>query len=81
MHERIAQLAEEATYNMDFVKNDDVLQTSTGEITYEIPAEFIKTFAELIVRECANIAFDEYAVTDGADSGEYAILKHFGVEE
>lgn len=38
-------------------------------------------FAELIVRECANIAFDEYAATNGADSGESAILKHFGVEE
>ncbi len=38
-------------------------------------------FAESIVRECANIAFDEYAATNGADSGESAILKHFGVEE
>jgi len=38
-------------------------------------------FAELIVRECANIAFDEYAATNGAESGESAILKHFGVEE
>ncbi len=40
----------------------------------------IEKFAELIVRKCANIAFDEYAATNGADSGESAILKHFGVE-
>jgi hypothetical protein len=37
-------------------------------------------FAELIVRECAGVAFDEYAATNGAASGESAILKHFGVE-
>ena len=42
---------------------------------------FRKKFAELIVRECANIAFDEYATTNGTESGESAILKHFGVEE
>lgn len=40
-----------------------------------------KKFAELIVRECADVAFDEYAATNGAASGESAILKHFGVEE
>ena len=49
--------------------------------TCEEPEQYMDKFAELIVRECANIAFDEYAATDGADSGESAILKHFGVEE
>jgi hypothetical protein len=49
--------------------------------TCEEPEQYMDKVAELIVRECANIAFDEYAATDGADSGESAILKHFGVEE
>lgn len=48
--------------------------------TYESVAKARK-FAELIVRECAGVAFDEYAATNGAASGESAILKHFGVEE
>jgi hypothetical protein len=47
--------------------------------------EFVKCmsekFAELIVKECAGIAFDTYAESNGADSGESTILKHFGVEE
>lgn len=46
-----------------------------------IPEESLRKFAELIVRECADVAFDEYAATNGAASGESAILKHFGVEE
>lgn len=50
-------------------------------ISSHIPAGYTEKFAELIVRECANIAFDAYAATDGAESGELTILKHFGVEE
>lgn len=69
MNELIAKLAEEATYEMEF--GGDVLQTSNGEVTYEIPAGFIEAFAKLIVRECATLAFD----------GPGGILEHFGVEE
>ena len=70
MNEHIAKLAEEATYEMEF-GDDNVLQTSNGEITYEIPAGFIEAFAKLIVRECATLAYD----------GPSGILEHFGVEE
>ena len=70
MNERIAQLAEEATYEMEF-GGDDVLQTSNGEVSYEIPAGFIEAFAKMIIRECATLAFD----------GPGGILEHFGVEE
>jgi len=70
MNEIIAQFTEEATYNMEFNKEDSVLQTSNGEVTYEIPAGFIKAFAELLVRECASLAYD----------GPDGILEHFGVE-
>ena len=69
MNERIAQLAEEATYEMEFGGN--VLQTTNGEVSYEIPAGFIEAFAKLIVRECATLAYD----------GPGGILEHFGVEE
>lgn len=71
MNEIIARLAEEATYNMEFDKTDSVLQTTSNEITYEIPSAFIKSFAEMIVRECATLAYD----------GPGGILEHFGVEE
>lgn len=69
MNELIAKLAEEATYEMEF--GGEVLQTSNGEVTYEIPAGFIEAFAKLIVRECSTLAYD----------GPGGILEHFGVEE
>lgn len=70
MNERIAQLAEEATYEMEF-GGDNLLQTSNGEVTYEIPEGFIEAFAKMIVRECASLAYD----------GPGGILEHFGVEQ
>ena len=39
----------------------------------------LEEFAELIVRECAGIAFEEWQ--HSGTSGESAILKHYGVEE
>ena len=69
MNERIAQMAEDATHEMEF--GGDVLQTTNGEISYEIPAGFIEAFAKMIVRECASLAYD----------GPSGILEHFGVEE
>ena len=61
-----------------------MLERFAAQSLVEYDGELIfskEKFAELIVKECAKIAFDEYAATDGADSGESAILKHFGVEE
>jgi hypothetical protein len=85
MNERIAQLAEEATYKMEF--GGDVLQTSNGEVTYEIPAGFIKSFAKLLVQECATIVegfeiTQEVALDEYVDYEASVVLKeHFGVEE
>jgi hypothetical protein len=46
--------------------------------SWEEQTKFMERFAELIVKECANIA-DEY---DGAGSTIVSrIKKHFGVEE
>lgn len=70
MNERIRDLqiqafAECKTFEDDKIRTDEVFER----------------FAELIVRKCADIAFDEYAATNGESSGESAILKHFGVKE
>jgi hypothetical protein len=83
MNQRIRELAEQA--GADFMRriNYNNLEGKEYEedagVIFESNESFEK-FAELIVRECANIAFDAYAATNGADSGESAILKHFGVD-
>ena len=64
MNERIKQLAEQATtieYGAD---------RGFDRVTFDK-----EKFAELIVRECADIAADQSAIRP-----EYRIKKHFGVE-
>ena len=67
MNERIKQLAEQAgatvitTHGMEHVVDG----------CYVIGPARLEKFAELIVRECATLAFD----------GPNGILEHFGVEE
>ena len=70
MNERIQQLAEQAGWDNHHSKFDTR----------------IEKFAELIVRECADIAKG----VDGVEGGDYKsgrtwagidVLKHFGVEE
>jgi len=66
MNERIRELAEQAGYTplpgFDFAN--------------DLQEVFLKKFAELIVRECANVAADH----DALDIYE-EIREHFGVEE
>jgi hypothetical protein len=70
MNDRIRELAEQSFNNA----ND-------GSITnIKIPKEFIEKFAELIVRECAEIADDNYIHRGSRDCG-LAIRNHFGVDE
>jgi len=40
----------------------------------------IAKFAELIVRECGNIAFEHWALTHDTSPQE-VILRHFGIKE
>jgi hypothetical protein len=50
----------------------------------EIPNSFAEKFAELIVRECANVCRDQsntYALKTDRDNCAIAIEQHFGVEE
>lgn len=77
MNENISQLAEEATYIMIFDKEDSLLETTNGEITYQIPAAFILEFTKLIVEKCATL------VNDAHNDGQYPesmIKEYFGFE-
>ena len=61
MNDKLRQLAEQASH-----------QSPDGyPVTIPYSKDFAERFAELIVRECATLAFD----------GPNGILEHFGVEE
>ena len=68
MNERIKQLAEQAT-TIEY--GADRFCVIVDRVTFDK-----EKFAELIVRECADIAADQSAIRP-----EYRIKKHFGVEE
>ena len=73
MNERIRELADQAELT---------IRTSTG--TYMSHPEFNKKFAELIVKECAQVCRDQpnhYALKADRDNCAIAIEEHFGVEE
>jgi hypothetical protein len=69
MNERILELADKAVEDMP-----------SGP--WNIPDEFCKKFAELIVRECASKAWfvEQYGIGDGTPVSKQ-IKEHFGVEE
>jgi hypothetical protein len=75
MNPRIRELADQAELT---------IRTSTG--TYMSHPEFNKKFAELIVRECAQLARDtnledvEGGDNDVLRAAKQQILEHFGVE-
>jgi hypothetical protein len=66
MNERIKELERQA---VEYVNQQN---------TFDPRSEFSKKFAELIVRECADIG-QQYA--DGNYEVYNQILEHFGVEE
>jgi hypothetical protein len=69
MNERILELADKAVEDMP-----------SGP--WNIPDEFCKKFAELIVRECASKAWfvEQYGIGDGTPVSKQ-IKEHFGVKE
>jgi hypothetical protein len=72
MNERIIELAEQAGYTKDMF----------GIGHWDMPE--CQKFAELIVRECAQICQDQpnhYALKTDRDNCAVAIKEHFGVEE
>jgi hypothetical protein len=66
MNERIRELADKAIEDMPGAWN--------------IPDEFCKKFAELIVKECAHVGFNA-AYPDKGVVVLTAIKQHFGVKE
>ena len=79
MNERIQALAEQAGQESFDSEHTALLQVSTEHTMYEVPAGFIVKFAELIVRECGKVAFDDWCEGTNESSSEIAILKHFNV--
>ena len=71
MNERIKELNLQA---MSIVMNGNDPDSDVDKMY--IPSEFTKKFAELIVRECAQLADNSPQYIDGRE-----ILEHFGVEE
>jgi DNA integrity scanning protein DisA with diadenylate cyclase activity len=85
MNERIRQLAEQArNYALDEKRIYERVN-NTEQCMEEYREVYNKKFAELIVRECAEVGLD--SVEDGDDLDAIMkrvhnnILKHFGVAE
>ncbi len=71
MNSVIEQLAEQAAESVVAYDHDVMLRVEhESGATLEVPADFIFKFAQLIVQECASLAYD----------GPGGILEHFGVE-
>ena len=68
MNERIKELLTQAGFSFD----------ENGELN-TLAAKRVEKFAELIVRECAELANEETSLP--YDSYSEKIKKHFGVEE
>ena len=85
MNERIRELYEQAHEEQSPISGQGRL---TKDILWEQPKKFnLEKFAELIVRECADIALKKGMASPDTDfrTGSYVInqylLTHFGVEE
>ena len=83
MNERIKELAEQAKLKTELWNNPEPFVIYKEDVNY--PGGLEK-FAQLIVRECAQVSEDD--ITDGdacctntADRIARQIKKHFGVEE
>jgi len=70
MNERIKQLADEAA------KYSAIMALPTGESGDKL---FVEKFAELIVRECADVGAFGQGPTD-SELIKRGVLEHFGIE-
>lgn len=71
MNNLVKEFAQKAAEQVIGVEPEAIMITETDTAYIEVPSTFILAFAELIVRECATLAYD----------GPGGILEHFGVEE
>ena len=94
MNERIKELAEQAGAYVNEVYTPPVRSKTPGKIWedghIDWHEQFHKKFAELIVRECADVLVAEMNRLDGLDrvvsaqtmdTAQILIKQHFGVEE
>jgi hypothetical protein len=73
MNNRILEIAHQV-----LPREDDLIEADHKEYAYFFSSHELQQFAELIVRECADIATNRYQrLMDGGK----AIKQHFGVEE
>jgi len=82
MNERIQQLKESTRPEIDWEARHYV-ELNNGEKEKWMD-EWFEKFAELIVRECAQVCRDQpniYAMKADRDNCAIAIEEHFGVEE
>jgi hypothetical protein len=75
---KIKQLAEQAWDSLIDEMGDVV--SEDGRLNWDFLHAYDQRFAELIVRECANVA-DENYIHRGSRTCGLAIRLHFGVEE
>ncbi len=82
MNERIRELARQARYDSKNEKHY-LERVHNREITLDEYQEiYDKKFAELIVRECADVAKEtRWAVPPSQEQIARGIQQHFGVEE
>jgi hypothetical protein len=70
MNERIRELMAQAT---------KVVEPNDPDYRHELFDK--EKFAELIILECAKVAFNDWCDGTNEGSSQMAILKHFGVAE
>jgi len=77
MNERIYDMAARAAEHALLNPSEDALQSEAeGYDTITVPRQFIDKFAELVVKECANVA----GFNDKDAFVSLRIKQHFGVE-
>ena len=72
MNQRMKELAEQLGYNVNFEPSID----ETDREYQVVSNDFAEKFAELIVKECAEVVYSRSGHARPQD-----LLEHFGVEE
>jgi len=77
---KIKELLVQAISDVDYIHFDEAIDQELSQMY--IPDIFAEKFAELIIRECAEVANDHNSEVEGVTLGVGRALKqHFGVEE
>ena len=75
MNERIRECLTQAISDVDYIRDDPVLDQELSEMF--IPDCFAERFAELIIKECVDAHYEDYQLDIISD----VINKHFGFED